>query len=271
MDYQLLALDMDGTALDSEKRIPREIVEGMRDLMAKGIHVVVSTGRGLAELADYEEEFRGMHYGILISGGMVYDFHKQEPVYAEPIPLEDALAVIEAGEAEKAMVHLLTIRNSVVREWDIRHMEDYCMEVYRDMYERVCSLRDDLAEYTRRHAEEVVKINLYHRSEESAERNFARLRERNLSLVHAEVTGLEASPAGVTKAKGLEILCGHLGVPLEKTVAVGDAPNDLEVLQTAGLSVAMGNAREEVKAVCDVTVADNDHLGVLEVMRRYFE
>ncbi len=270
MEYQLLALDMDGTTLNSKKEIPPEIVRAMRDLMGKGVHVVVSTGRGLAELSDYEEEFRGMHYGILISGGMVYDFHKQEPVYAEPIPLEDSLEIIAAGEAERAMVHLLTIRNSVVKEWDIRHMEDYSMEVYRGMYERVCDCRDDLSAYVREHAEEVVKINLYHRSKESAERNFARLAGRDLTLVHAEVTGLEASPSGITKAKGLEVLCRHLGIPLENTVAVGDAPNDLEVLQTAGLSVAMGNARDEVKAVSDVIVADNDHLGVLEVIRRYF-
>ena len=144
------------------------------------------------------------------------------------------------------------------------------MKVYQDMYERVCDCHDDLAGYAKEHAEEIVKINLYHRSTESMNRSFERLKDLDLSMVRAEETGLEASPSGITKAKGLEILCEHLGVPLEQTVAVGDAPNDLEILQTAGLSVAMGNALDEVKEVCDAVVSDNDHYGVLEAIRRYF-
>ena len=270
MKYQLLALDMDGTTLNSEKKIPRETVEAIDGLIAKGVHVVLATGRGLAELLDYREDLKGMHYGILISGGMIYDFWKQAPIYVKPIPPEDAQQVIASGETEQAMVHLLTIRNSVVRREAILHMEDFHMKVYQDMYERVCDCHDDLAGYAKEHAEEIVKINLYHRSTESMNRSFERLKGLDLSMVRAEETGLEASPSGITKAKGLEILCEHLGVPLEQTVAVGDAPNDLEILQTAGLSVAMGNALDEVKEVCDAVVSDNDHHGVLEAIRRYF-
>jgi hydroxymethylpyrimidine pyrophosphatase-like HAD family hydrolase len=51
---------------------------------------------------------------------------------------------------------------------------------------------------------------------------------------------------------------------------VGDAPNDLEILQTAGLAAAMGNAADSIKEICDVIVSDNDHNGVLEVITRYF-
>jgi len=270
MKYRLLALDMDGTTLNSEKKIPAEILEAINGLLKRGVQVVLSTGRGLAELSDYREDLKDMRYSILISGGMVYDFRKQAPVYVKPIPLEDTLRVIASGETEQAMVHLLTIRNSIVKRDDIAHMENFSMKIYQDMYERVCDCSDDLAGYAKEHAEEIVKINLYHRSVESMDRSFERLRGLDLTMVRAEKTGLEASPSGITKARGLEILCGHLGIPLEQTAAVGDAPNDLEVLQTAGLSAAMGNAIDEVKQVCDVVVADNDHNGVLEVIQKFF-
>ena len=82
--------------------------------------------------------------------------------------------------------------------------------------------------------------------------------------------GIEFSPVGITKASGLRVLCKHLDIPLEDVVSIGDGSNDREILQTAGLSVAMGNARAEIKALCDVTVADNDHNGVLEAIRTYF-
>lgn len=270
MKYQMLALDMDGTTLDSKKQIPREIVEGIDGLLDKGIHVVLSTGRGLAELLDYKEALKGMHYGILISGGMIYDFWKDEPVWFKPLPTDDVLRIIEAGDEEGAMVHMLTIRNSLVREPDIANMKDFSMEVYQDMYERVCDCDDDLAGFARGHDGEVLKVNLYHRSKESMERNFERLKDLDLTLVHAEETGLEASPSGITKGSGLERLCDYLRIPIENTVVVGDAPNDIEILKRAGLSVAMGNAFDEVKEICDVVVSDNDHYGVLEVIQRYF-
>lgn len=270
MKYQLLALDMDGTTLNSEKHIPKEIVEAIDGLFDKGIHVVLSTGRGLAELTDYKEELKGMHYGILISGGMIYDFQKKEPVWLKALPTADVLRLIEAGDAERAMIHLLTLRNSIVRRSDIDNMKDFYMEVYQDMYDRVCDCADNLADIAKERDGEVLKVNIYHRSKESMERNFERLKDLDLTMVHAEETGLEASPSGITKGSGLERLCDHLGIPLESTVVVGDAPNDIDILKTAGLSVAMGNAFDEVKEICDVVVSDNDHNGVLEVIQRYF-
>ena len=59
-------------------------------------------------------------------------------------------------------------------------------------------------------------------------------------------------------------------IPTCETVAVGDADNDLDVLRAAGLAVAMGNANEHVKEVCDVVVSDNDHDGIVEVIDRFF-
>jgi hydroxymethylpyrimidine pyrophosphatase-like HAD family hydrolase len=61
-----------------------------------------------------------------------------------------------------------------------------------------------------------------------------------------------------------------LNIPLAATVAVGDAPNDFEILQAAGLAAAMGNATDAIKGICDVVVSDNDHNGVLDVINSYF-
>jgi hydroxymethylpyrimidine pyrophosphatase-like HAD family hydrolase len=149
-------------------------------------------------------------------------------------------------------------------------MDDFSMRVYQDMYERICDRQDDLVRYVQEHADEILKINLYHRSTASRERSRQRLAGLGMNLVLAEKTGLEASPAGITKASGLKELCKLLNIPLAATVAVGDAPNDLEILQITGLSAAMGNATDSIKEICDVVVSDNDHNGVLEVIKRYF-
>ena len=269
-NYRLLSLDMDGTLLNSAKQIPDETAAAIKQLMKRGVEVVVGTGRGLAELADYREAFKGMNYGLLVSGGLIYDFQQEKPVTMHTLSLAQCQRLLEAAAEEDAMVHILTVHDSVAREQDIFHMEDFSMSVYQDMYERICDRQEDLNRYVQEHADEILKINLYHRSTASRERSSQRLAGLGMNLVLAEITGLEASPAGITKASGLKELCSLLNIPLAATVAVGDAPNDFEILQAAGLAAAMGNATDAIKGICDVVVSDNDHNGVLDVINRYF-
>lgn len=269
-NYRLLSLDMDGTLLDSAKRIPHQTTEAIQQLMEQGIEVVVGTGRGLAELTDYRESLKGMHYGILVSGALIYDFQREQPLAVHALTTTQCQQLLEAATREQAMVHFLTINNSVAREQDILHMEDFSMGIYQDMYERVCCRQENLAHYAQEHAGEILKINLYHRSDASRQRSLEHLKGLGLNLTMAETTSLEASQAGITKASGLQELCQMLQIPLSATVAVGDAPNDMEILKLAGLSVAMGNAANSIKDICDVVVSDNDHNGVLEVIKRYF-
>lgn len=88
-------------------------------------------------------------------------------------------------------------------------------------------------------------------------------------MLNAGDTSLEISPLGVTKGYGLKKLCKHLNIEVEQSIVVGDADNDLDVLKTAGLAVAMGNANANVKKIADVEVMDNDHDGVAEAIYKY--
>ena len=90
-----------------------------------------------------------------------------------------------------------------------------------------------------------------------------------VEMARSEVSSLEFSPQGVTKATGLLALADLLGIDRAATIAVGDADNDLDMLRAAGLGVAMGNANERAREAADVTVADNDHDGCAEAIRRF--
>lgn len=268
--YKLLAIDMDGTALTSTKKISPRTARAIDELLTSGVHVVTSTGRGVAELTDYAEEFRNMHYGILISGGLVYDFFGGKAIASHPVDENVMLKIIDYGLHEGAMVHLLTLKHSVAREIDIQRMKDFNMEIYFDMFNRICLRVDDFKQYIREHPGEVLKVNLYHRDRPSRDRNLARLQKFDLSISFTERDNLEASPAGVTKASGLRELCKFLGIDLSETVAVGDGHNDVEILQTAGLGVAMGNSSDDIKKISGYITADNDHDGVAQVIEKFF-
>ena len=170
------------------------------------------------------------------------------------------------------MVHVLTTTQSVAASDALPHMVDFHMGIYQGMFDRICTPVDDMPAFARANEGAVCKVNLYHRSVESRERTRARLEEAGLAvqLAYAEETSLEVSPAGVSKAEGLSRLCDYLGITLAEAVAVGDAPNDTQALQVAGLPVAMGNATPDIKALAKMVVADNDHDGIAEVVAEVF-
>lgn len=270
MKYKLLAIDMDGTVLNSQKKISPRTAAALDDLISRGVYVVVSTGRGHAELSDYRDVFNLMNYGILISGGLVYDFFKDKPIKIHALSDEIILKLVDFGLEERAMIHFLTTKQSIAREKDIQNMAAFDMSVYQDMFNRVCIRCDDFKKYIRAHPGEVVKVNLYHRDEISRDKNFERINKLNLSISYTESFNLEMSPANVTKASGLIELCDFLKIDLSEAVAIGDADNDKEILQTAGFSVAMGNAADEIKKFADFVTLDNDHDGVAAVIEKFF-
>lgn len=270
MNYKLLAIDMDGTVLNSAKKISPRTKFALENLMKRGIFVVVSTGRNLVELTDYREDFKAMHYGIVISGGMIYDFFKDAPIKVHAVDEPTILKLIDFGLETRAMIHLHTIKKSVAREEDIQNMAAFDMGVFQPMFDKICERCDDPKEFVRTHPGEVIKVNLYHRDKVSRDKNFARISKLNLSISYAEAFNLEMSPANVTKASGLVELCDFLKIDLSETVAIGDADNDREILQTSGLAVAMGNASDEIKKLADFVTLDNDSDGVAAAIEKIF-
>ncbi len=268
--YKILALDMDGTLLNSQKKISPKTLAAISELARRGVVVVVSTGRGVAELQDYKDELKFMNYGVTSSGGAVYDFFNKKPIKSHPISESVALELIDAGISERAMIHILGLTNSIMDDDDIKNAADFQMSVYAPMYDRICTRCKDFKKYVHENPNEIIKLNLYHRSPESRQRNFERLKHLDLTFAFAETTALESSSKGVSKASGLIELCEFLQIDISETVAVGDAPNDIEVLQTAGIAAVMGNADDEIKKIADFVTDDNDHDGIVKVIEKYF-
>ena len=160
---------------------------------------------------------------------------------------------------------------SIVQTDQFESMGNYGMGVYKPMYERVVTVWDDLYEAYCAAPFPVEKVNFYHRDPEARERTKERLREAGLPviMVNAEKGSLELSAEGVDKGAGLQKLCEYLKLPLDKTIAVGDADNDITILQKAGLAAAMGNALPNIKKLADVQVSDCDHDGCAEVIEKY--
>ncbi len=155
----------------------------------------------------------------------------------------------------------------VIQASHMENLEYFHMGVYRPMYEQAMTLVPDIFAFAENCREEFLKINLYHADPAERIRTRAQLESPDLELVYSEVSSLECSARGVSKGSGLERLCALLEIRPEACIAVGDADNDLPMLRTAGLGVAMGNAPEHVKTAAKRIVADLDHGGCAEAIR----
>ena len=268
--YQLIALDMDGTLLNSKKEISPGCREAIEKALAEGKEVVLSTGRCRPELTEFRKLIPGLRYVNCTSGAMVYDFREQRVIYSNTIDIPVVKEIFRLARKEEAMLHILD-EKSIEQTNQLAHIDRYGMGVYKELHARVVEPHDDLYGFYMANPFPVEKINLYHQSMESMTRTKERIQALALpvEMIDAESSSLELTATGVDKGVGLTKLCEALGIPVSASIAVGDADNDLSVLRAAGLAVAMGNALDSVKAISDVTVADCDHDGCAEAIYKY--
>ncbi len=267
MNYQLIALDIDGTLLNSRKEIPEETVQAIRQVCAAGKTVAFCTGRAVPELADQIARLPEIRYAVFASGAGLYDIREKRAFGLRGIAPQQAERIFSVVRHKNVMPQIALPEQDVIQASHMEQLDLYHMSIYRPMYEKAMTLVPDIYAFARTCREPFLKINLYHTDAEERVRTRARLECPELELVYSEVTSVECSAAGVSKGSGLERLCGLLRIPMEACIAVGDAENDLPMLNSAGLGVAMGNAPDFVKSAADRIVSDLDHGGCAEAVR----
>lgn len=268
-NYKLAAFDMDGTFLNSRKEIQPSAAAACKRAAAAGRIIALDTGRAVTELTIFPFKEMGIRYGSCACGTVIYDFDSSLVLAKRSIPEALVPVIVEASGLEDLMLQVMVDGISYVEAADVSRMEHFQMGAYRPLYEATSSFADDVRAFALEHAAEINKMNLYHATPEGRARTLERLSGLPLDFTFAETTSLEVTPQGVTKGTGLADLCAVLGISIAEAIGVGDAFNDVPMLKTAGLGVAMGNSNEAALQAADVVVGDNDHDGIAEVIDRY--
>lgn len=269
MAYQLIALDMDGTLLDSRKRVLPSSTAAIGEAVAAGKLVAISTGRCPVMIEMDRAAFPQVRYAICGSGSAVYDLHERRML--KEVTLDHALleAAISACAGEDYLCEACSGPGFLFAPDMVERMPGYYMSIYQPLYASTGTPCADFDERLHDPAFPVQKFNLHFSSPEARDRVRERLAGAPLELAYMDEASLELSPVGVNKGTGLLTLAALLGVPREQTIALGDSDNDLAMLREAGLGVAMGNANPNARAAASARVADNDHGGVAEAIHRF--
>lgn len=264
-----LFLDLDGTLLNDQKEITSGNRDAIRRALAAGHRIVITTGRPLVsaiEQAQHLELTSPGCYLIAYNGGILYDLGSQQVIFQRSIPLELVYPVF--SEANRRGIHIQTYyKNTVLVEPRCynRVVARYCQLIHMDydVLPEIHQLPED--------PPKMLVIDYQHQEPLRAFQDWVLNQYGDqLDSFFSCDQYLEIVPKGLSKGNALLQLADLLGIPREATVAVGDAANDLSMIQAAYMGVAMCNGTQEVRAVAkDVTTRDNNHDGIAEVIEKH--
>jgi Cof subfamily protein (haloacid dehalogenase superfamily) len=269
MKYRLVALDLDGTLLDSALRIRRRTVDVLRRIGDEGVRAMIVTGRHHTAVHAYWRELGLELPAICCNGGYVYDFRTGRALAGDPFTPAEArelLSLIRAHPID-AMLYTdeaMTFENDMPHLAATRQWAATLPEPVRPRLTRVASLDRVIDE-----AKILWKFLIASEEPASLEAFMRAAGARGFDSVRSSRTRVDAARAGNSKGRRLAELLARWDIPPSAVIAFGDQDNDKDMLELAGLGVAMGNSRPDVRACADWVTGSNDSDGIAEVLQRF--
>jgi len=274
-EVRIVALDLDGTLLDSQKRLSEANRAALAAAAARGIAIVPTTGRFFGMMPPEVRDLPFVRYAITINGAEVYDRVAETAIVREEIPLETALALMRLLDGHDVIYDCYRSDWGWMSAGMQAAAEAYATDVhYLKMIREFRRPVPDLKAHLERTSADggVQKVMLFARNEPGAERTIEAVRAEvasrfpQIAATASTWNNLEFNISTANKGNSLRRFAEHLGFTLDDCMAFGDGLNDLSMIEAAGTGVAMANAHPEVLAAADIVTASNDEDGVAKVL-----
>ncbi|WP_291149824.1 Cof-type HAD-IIB family hydrolase [Flavobacterium sp. UBA7680] len=264
MQYKMLVLDMDDTLLTDDHKISDLNKKVLLEAQAKGVYVVLASGRPTSAMIAYAKELEldlNDSYMISFNGAIISQVKDDLVLFEQKLTVEQIHALYDYSV--KMKTHIITyLDDEIISETDSEYIE-----IEKDItgmaHRKVSSFKD----YVDRPAVKCILLE-----------NPAYLKEvekdllvamPHLSVSMSKPFFLEAAQNGIDKATSLKQLADRLGIHQSEIIAVGNAGNDLTMIEYAGLGVWVDNVTPELRDKANLIVSSNNNDGVAEVVQKY--
>ncbi|MCB2293382.1 sugar-phosphatase [Clostridium algoriphilum] len=263
--YKLIAIDMDGTLLNNEKKISQANFEAIQQAKKNGVKVVLASGRPLVGFERYLEELNLIgedDYAVAFNGALVQNTEGTKTISKTPLSLEDYKSLYKLSKELEVNIHALT-EDSVISPKDSEYTRQ---EAYWNGIPSIISPVEDVDESTT-----IVKVMFVDKPEiiDEVMKRIPEEVSNKYTVVRSAPFYLEFLNKAVNKGAGVAALAEALNIKQEEVICVGDAGNDIHMIKYAGLGVAMENAFPEVKKVANFITKTNEQDGIAFIINKF--
>ncbi|TLX73253.1 HAD family phosphatase [Labilibacter sediminis] len=264
MKYKMLVLDLDDTLLTDDYKISARNKQRLMEAQEQGVLVVLASGRPTQAMMQYAEELNLSKYSSYIisyNGAIITDLKNNNTIFEQMLSKEEIHDLHDFCIDNK--LHILTYKdNKIISDTESEFIEVEnkltglpinkveCFKTEMNQSSVKCILLDD-----------PVRLKDFEPKLKSA--------KNNLSVAISKPFFLEVMPKGIDKAASIQRLAAKLNIKQEEIIAVGNAGNDLTMVEYAGLGVWVDNVTPELRERADEIVASNNNDGVAEVVERF--
>lgn len=267
---KLIALDLDGTTLNSEGKLHPETKAILEKTISEGVEVVIATGRVLSALPDEVLGIKGLNYAITSNGAKLFNLKSGQPIYTNMMSESVVEKVIALLRKYDFMAEVFINDMAYIEETIYKEVEQNGSPFNNTSY--LLSTRkpvDDIFEYILNNKKliENINLNFVHPEERDMMRDVLSKID-DIAVTSSFYYNLEICGGSTNKADALMQLCKKLSIPSEYVMTCGDSHNDIEMLKYSKFSVAVVNANESVKKVAKYITTSNDENGVSEAIKK---
>jgi len=288
--YKLVAIDLDGTLLNSYGEVSEENKKAIKLAKQKGVKIVLASGRAIMSVKNLANELDTSNYIICGNGAIIYDTQKEEIIYNRFLEKNKLLQIIKICE-ENSIYYNVYTDNTILTKYLNYNILFYHQENAKKPDNRKTNITvvQDIYKYVQENEDNYLKITICDNDKIIFDSIIRKLRlikdvdvldvahmsrkiiKDGTEDIHINYYYTEITNKNVDKWGAIENLINTLGIQKEEVMAIGDNINDKQMVENAGLGVIMGNSAPYIKEIADVVVSDNDNDGVAEALNKYLD
>ena len=260
----MLVLDMDDTLLTDDHKISDENKEMLFKAQELGVYVVLASGRPTLAMTEFAKELKldvNNSYMLSFNGAVITDLKEDKVLFEQSLTQQQIHELYDYSL--KSKTHIITyIDGQILSETDSEYIEVE-KHITGLQHNKVTNFKDAVT------SSAVKCILLEEPTYLKSVETDLKVAMPHLSVSMSKPFFLEVAPNGIDKAASVKFLAKKLNILQSEIIAVGNAGNDLSMIEYAGLGVWVDNVDPELRDRADVIVASNNNHGVAEVVRRF--
>ncbi len=287
--YKLVAIDLDGTMLNSYGMVTENTKQVIKNTINKGTEVIIASGRPIDSIKTIAKEIGSENYFIAGNGALIYDIKKDEIIYEKFMNKQKVLEIIKICEENSIAYNIYTEKTIIAKGLKYNVLYYYKENLKKEENKKTnITIVEDVYEYIKSlESEKFLKITVCDETKSVFNSIIRKLRTVEdidvLDVLHMsrkmikqgtedvpiEYYYTEISLKDVDKWKAIEYLANKMNISKDEIIAIGDNINDKEMIENAKVGIAMGQSTPVITEIADFVTSNNNEEGVAKALEKY--